>query len=288
MKLKYSLIALLIAALHAGCAAQMVPTPVDGTSRIVEHVYSPNKVYLVLTRPTRVTLIKFGDTEKVFLVQVGDGLGFDVTRTASQWALVVKPKQENISTDVVVQTEDAAGTIRTYSIELRSTAIDQGKYYSQVQFLHQRSSLVDLDPREARSPAAAVTERSAEAADRQGGSERLAGAVQPTVVGRGQACGGGADPRFDFEWERSSGIAPAAVFHNERCIYIKFPSRLTELPAVFAEVDGEIALIDYERDPASGYVVIQRVVPALRLVLGKQRLTIKRAVPARTWASGDL
>lgn len=288
MKLKYSLIAMLLVALHAGCAAQLVPTPVDGTSRIVEHVYAPNKVYLVLTRPTRVTLIKFGDTEKVFLVQVGDGLGFDVTRTASQWALVVKPKHENISTDVVVQTEDAAGVIRTYSIELRSTSIEQGKYYSQVQFLHQRTSLVDLDPREVRARASAFSERAVEVSERPGSGERQVPTAPPTVVGRGQACGGGTDPRFDFEWDRTSGISPAAVFHNERCTYIKFPSRLTELPAVFADVDGEIALIDYERDPASGYVVIQRVVPALRLVLGKQRLTIKRAAPARVSTSGDL
>jgi type IV secretion system protein VirB9 len=251
-------------------------------------VFSPNKVYLVLTRPTRVTLIKFGDTEKVFLLQVGDTVGFDVERTASRWGLIVKPRHEFISTDVVVQTEDSAGVIRTYSIELRSTATEQGKYYSQVQFLYPRSSLVDMDPREGRGVASVPMERQSEVGEKPALTDRVPTAHGLNVVGRGQACSGGTDPQFEYEWNRSSSIAPAQVFSNGRCTYIKFPSRLTELPAVFAEVDGDIALVDYERDPVSGYVVIQRVAPAMRLVLGKEKLTIKRAVPVRSYTSGDL
>ena len=286
---KASLVAVMLAALHAiGNAQILTPTPVDGTSRIVEHEFSPNKVYLVLTRPTRVTLIKFGDNEKVFLLQVGDTVGFDVERTASRWGLIVKPKHEFISTDVVVQTEDAAGVIRTYSIELRSTATEQGKYYSQVQFLYPRSSLVDLDPREGRASASNPVERQNEPGDSPSVAARPPVAPALSVVGRGQACSGGTDPQFEYEWNRCSSIAPAQVFSNGRCTYIKFPSRLTELPAVFAEVDGDIALIDYERDPASGYVVIHRVANAMRLVLGKERLTIKRAAPTRTYSAGDL
>ena len=53
----------------------------------------------------------------MFCLQVGDThVGFDVERTASRWGLIVAEARVHQHRDVVVQTEDAAGVIRTYPL----------------------------------------------------------------------------------------------------------------------------------------------------------------------------
>lgn len=234
--------------------AELVATPLPGDSRLVQFEYDADQTYLILSRPKALTDIHFGPDEKVLTVAAGDTNGWELTRTANQKHLFVKPKFDNTETSATVLTDK-----RSYQFVLRSTSAGS-KWYQRVTWQYGNTVVLDVAD-------IAVTAK-----------ESL-----PAEVQRSVNAGPGFTPEnmtFGYQVVGQAEFAPTMVFDDGKFTWIKMPSNIQELPALFALVDGgDVQLINYvvKEGRDGNYLVAQSVVQSGLLKLGKSEVRFVRA-----------
>jgi type IV secretion system protein VirB9 len=247
-----------------GAWAELSPTPVSGDSRLVDFEYDQDNIYLVMTRPKRSTFVRFGADEKVTYVAAGDSKDFELAIARSLDFMEVKPKFENIETNVTVVT-----TKRTYHLMVRST-FDGGKWYARVTWKYPQVALLDLTG-QARVQDEAASAATGEPQDSTPGMHKVRAAqaeIDASVIER---------LNFNYVITGDAAFRPVRVMDDGQFTYVTLPEGIQELPAVFrAEPDdpARMALVSYE--VKSGGLVIQRVMDSFMLKLGKDEVKIAR------------
>lgn len=245
----------LLLGLHfTGAFAELSPTALPGDTRLVQFEYDADNTFLVLARPKSVTHVEFGTDEKISTVAGGDTKNWEMSPTADRRHLFVKPLFEDLETSMTVITDK-----RSYQFVLKSTG--QGsKWYQRVTWRYGQTILMDLREKEAIQYEASKREKEAERAAEVG---TLATNVSPENL------------RFGYELTGDAPFRPTSVFDDGKFTWIRMPSELTELPALFA-ANGteELAVVNYVIK--GDYMVAQRLMDTGVLKLGKAEVRLAR------------
>lgn len=240
-------------AMHTA-SAELRATPLPLDTRLVTFAFDSDNTYMVLTRPRDVTRLQFSDDEEITTIAVGDARSFDVAKTKNGKHIIIKAKFENASTSLIVLTDK-----RSYEISLRST-FEGGRWYQRVQWEYPEVIAVDL---ERSSTKERVTKEQSEA-EHAALHER----VKPT------------DVNYDYTIDGSADFRPSMVFDTGTHTYLRLPKGLQDYPALFAVIDGEIALVNYV--PEGDYLKVARVMQEMVLKRGKQEVHVYRGGKAKS------
>ncbi|MDO8280824.1 MAG: TrbG/VirB9 family P-type conjugative transfer protein [Burkholderiaceae bacterium] len=260
-----SLLALCLSALPA--QAELFATPLPGDTRLVQFEYDSDNTFLILSRPKSLTHIEFGMDERIQTVAGGDTKHWELTPTQNRRHLFVKPIYEQMETSMTVITDK-----RTYQFVLRSTG-PGAKWYQRVTWRYGQTMLLDM--REAEEKAAEA-EKAARVAEKERQEQTLAIGVNPK------------DLRFDYTVEGNAAFRPVSLFDDGKFTWIRMPSRLVELPALFGVTEtGETSIVNYVVQ--GDYMLAQRVMERGVLKLGKQEVRFARTKPSTPlgWLLGN-
>lgn len=237
----------LLAAFVSVAHAELTATPLPGDSRLVQFEYDADQTYLILSRPKSVTHVEFAADEKIMTVAGGDTKHWELTPTANHKHLFIKPTYENIETSMTVLTDK-----RSYQFVLRSTEAG-AKWYQRVTWRHGQTILMDMADFSASSPAATDEARMQTAND----------AVNPENL------------RFGYQITGEAEFKPTSIFDDGKFTWIKMPSGMQEMPALFALTEGDEFML-VNSVIKGEYIVAQRVINAGVLKLGRAQVRFIR------------
>jgi len=249
--------AALMAAVCASVSAQspLVPTPVLGEARMVTFDYDDDRIYKVLVRPRNTTQLKLAGDERVTYVSAGDASNFSVSVPSSKAFVEVKPKWENVSTNLLVVTNK-----RSYHLDLQSTA-EGKKWYTRVAWAYADAALLDQTRPPGDDPAASV-----------------AAASSRSDAGRESPVPGVDVEKLNFKYgiDGDAPFRPLQVFDDGSHTFIRLPDDLQELPALFMLTPDadDTALVNYSVN--APYLVVQRTMEKFVLKLGKAKVEVSR------------
>ena len=234
--------------------AELFATPLPGDTRLVQFEYDADNTFLILSRPKALTHIEFGADERIQTVAGGDTKHWELTPTQNRRHLFVKPVYEQMETSMTVITDK-----RTYQFVLRSTG-PGAKWYQRVTWRYGEQMLLDM--REAEEKAAEA-DKAARNADKERQDQTLAVGVNPK------------DLRFDYSIDGNAPFRPVSLFDDGKFTWIRMPSKLVELPALFGMTEaGELSIVNYVVQ--GDYMLAQRVMDRGVLKLGKQEVRFSR------------
>ena len=234
--------------------AELFATPLPGDTRLVQFEYDADNTFLILSRPKALTHIEFGADERIQTVAGGDTKHWELTPTQNRRHLFVKPVYEQMETSMTVITDK-----RTYQFVLRSTG-PGAKWYQRVTWRYGETMLLDM--REAEEKAAEA-EKAARNADKERQDQTLAVGVNPK------------DLRFDYSIDGNAPFRPVSLFDDGKFTWIRMPTKLVELPALFGMTEaGELSIVNYVVQ--GDYMLAQRVMDRGVLKLGKQEVRFSR------------
>lgn len=250
-----------------GAHAELSATSVTGDSRLVDFEYDEDNVYLVITRPKRSTFLRFGTDERITYVSAGDQKNFEFPVAKSFEFMEVKPKFENMETNLTVVT-----TKRTYHLIVRST-YEGGKWYARVTWKYPQLALVDLTRNDAlqdqiAEAGSAARPQNAQVAGPRPLASQSEAEIEASTIER---------LNFDYAITGDAAFRPVRVMDDGTFTFVTLPPKVQELPAVFrSEPDdpSKMALVNYE--VKSGSLVIQRLMDSFVLKLGKEEVKVER------------
>jgi len=251
-----SAVACLLLSLNGAAPVQaqspLVPTPVTGEARMVTFDFDDDRIYKVLVRPRNTTQLKLAPDERVTYVSAGDASSFAVNVPSSKAFVEVKPKWDNVSTNLLVVT-----TRRAYHIELQSTA-EGRKWYTRVAWTYANAALLD---------------QTLAAQGDDAGSARWPGASRAEPPISGVAVD---KLYFKYDIDGEAPFRPTQVFDDGTHTFIRLPDDLQELPALFMLTpdSGDTALVNYSVTPP--YLVVPRTMEKFVLKLGKTKVEVLR------------
>lgn len=240
-------------------AADIAPTPISGDARLVEFDYNEETIYPVLTRPLAVTNIIFPKGEKIRLIKAGDTFSFIIEADKGLNELFIKPKFEGVETTLTVAT-----TNKRFQFVVRSTGKNR-KYYQQVSYAEEQKTLfefgVDND-----IPSSKLNASSEELSDSRNNEYKSGGLkVNPS------------DLNSNYTISGNANFKPSTVYDNGKFIWLKFPDKLVELPAIFAKDKDGMYLVNYIPDPTTDNVVIvQQNAEELILKIDSEEVSVKK------------
>lgn len=238
----------------SGAFAELSATSLPGDTRLVQFEYDADNTFLVLARPKSVTHVEFGSDEKIATVAGGDTKNWEMSPTADRRHLFVKPLFEDMETSMTVITDK-----RSYQFVLKSTG-QRSKWYQRVTWRYGQTILMDLREKEANQHEATKREQAASRAVEVG---TLATNVSPENL------------RFGYEVTGDAPFRPTSVFDDGKFTWIRMPSNLTELPALFASNGSEeLAVVNYVIK--GDYMVAQRLMDSGVLKLGRSEVRLAR------------
>ena len=246
------LLASLVGLAPAKAQSPLMPTPVTGEARMVTFDFDDDRIYKVLVRPRNTTQLKLASDERVTYVSAGDASSFAVNVPSSKTFVEVKPKWDNVSTNLLVVT-----TRRAYHVELQSTA-EGRKWYTRVAWTYANAPLLDQtqapqddDPGSTRGPGPARAE------------SQVTGVALDKLY-------------FKYDVDGEAPFRPTQVFDDGSHTFIRLPDDLQELPALFMLTpdSGDTALVNYSVTPP--YLVVPRTMEKFVLKLGKTKVAVLR------------
>ncbi|CAN7325756.1 TrbG/VirB9 family P-type conjugative transfer protein [Rhizobacter sp. LjRoot28] len=248
----------------AWAQSPLVPTPVMGEARMVTFDYDDDRIYKVLVRPRNTTQLKLSPDERVTYVSAGDASSFNVNVPSSKAFVEVKPKWEDVSTNLLVVT-----TRRSYHIDLQSTS-EGKKWYTRVAWTYAGPALLDqTEPAATRATAEGATPSD---------HPSSATAAGTTANGREALIAGVSVDKlyFKYEMQGDAPFRPLQVFDDGTHTYIRLADDLQELPALFMITpdSDETALVNYSIN--APYLIVQRTMDKFVLKLGRAKVEVLR------------
>lgn len=256
MKFRIACLALSGLLISGASIGQTNSTRLVADARIVEFEYNPEKIYPVLTRPFAVTNIELPKGDPVVTMMAGDTSSFIININKARNEIFIKPKFEGIETTLTVISDK-----KRYQFYIRSTG--QGKkYYQQVSFAKEEETFYEFGDSVSTSGNENLT------------SEDLASknkiASGPTIE---------PDKLYvTYTIEGDANFKPINVYDNGTQMWLKFPSSLGELPAIFGKSEDGLYLVNY-RVAGENLVNIQQLAKQLILKIDSQEVVVKRGKP---------
>lgn len=245
---KFLVAGFLVAASISGAHAEIKPIPMPADVRLVEFPYEPNDTFIVLARPRSITDIVLHPDEEIQTMALGDTFQWQVKD--SKGHIFVKPLRPNISTSVTLVT-----SARTYQFTLQSSPED-GAWYQRVSFTYPQLMVLE---RERKVAAQRVVDNESQRLERQ-------------IVTHNVSI---ENLNWDYRVDGDAGFKPTQVFDDGRFTWVRMP-KTQDMPAFFLETEnGERELINTHLK--GDYVVVQRLIDKLVLMLGKKEVKIVRA-----------
>jgi type IV secretion system protein VirB9 len=218
--------------------AQDVQGGLSPDPRLVSFEFDQDQSYLILTRPKSVTLIQMAPNESIATAVAGDTVNFSVVVSASRNYVMVRPKYEGLLTSLSLITSE-----RHYPLTLRSTKEALGKWYQRVQWTYplgiQEEVLVSKSPLHAKGQERSLEPKVEIEQEREGAHPR-------TLVSNAQLT------RIDLEHlntaysvQGEAEFRPLLVFDDGIRTYLKMPTGVQSLPALFALEQGVSQLVNY-------------------------------------------
>lgn len=245
---------LMTLALLVATAGSMLPTGVaadtpsiafPGDNRLITFIYDANDTYTILTRPRSVTNIALRQGESVVALALGD---------TTQWMseiidghIFIKPLRENIFTTGTLVTNQ-----RTYQLTLRASP-ENGKFYQRVTWEYPT-----LVRHRAETPSPNQPTVTAAASD----APNVTAAVDITKV------------RFGYTSKGEAPFKPTNVFDDGVFTYLRLPSNLQDMPAVFIQGIGTSKLELTNFVLKGDHLIVQRLADRIVLKLGKAEVEI--------------
>lgn len=263
--LKLPLIISLVAsfwALSGPAQAELVPTPVNGDARLVTFDFDPDNTYLILTKPRAVTHLELPAGERVVTIASGDTTNWEITPTKDSRHIFIKARIETASTTMTAITDR-----RSYQFIIKATSEGQ-KWYQRVTWRIPQTLIVDQSEHSAGDIAPSVAPS----------------ALEPQV----ESATPQVDPdklNFAYQVDGEAAFKPTSVFDDGTFTWIRMPSKLQELPVLFAKDErGEFMLVNYIT--RGDYLVAQRLAERLVLKLGKTEVTVTKREQKKSWFGG--
>jgi len=240
---------------------QQLPVPMPQDTRLVVFRYDANDSYLILTRPGAVTHIALEPDESVVALALGDTVQWIVQDKGPH--LFVKPVRSDLYTSATLVT-----THRTYQLSLRSSP-EAGIWYQRVSWSPPVLLPIDRQAELARAKADAQSRAASEAA-----ASVAETAARSRLHGEGQRL-----PleklNFAYEVRGQAAFRPVQAFDDGRFTYIRLPSALQEMPALFVLGESDAAeLVNYT--VRGRFLVAQRLAPRFVLRLGRAEAVVLR------------
>ncbi len=240
----------ILAATLAACFAIAAVTPAvavetpkasPADARIKTVRYNARDVIRLKTHALFTTFVRFAEYEKVENIAAGDSDAWLVVESADKNGIFIKPKEENVFTNLIVTT-----TARVYTFELTAGKAESAQA-SDLNFL-----LTFEYP----------DDEVARLAEQQ---RKAAVQVSPQPVGPDAW-------NFRYEYSGSKVIKPVQVLDDGKFTYFDFGDRAT-LPAIFSvDPSGNEAVVDFHKQ--GRYIVVERVERQFTLRDGKEATCI--------------
>lgn len=226
-------------ACSAGAVETPKPSPADARIKTVR--YNARDVIRLKTHALITTFIRFAEYEKVENIAAGDSDAWLVVESADKNGVFVKPKEENVFTNLIVTT-----THRVYTFELTAGKADA----AQSEDLNFMVTFEYPDDEVARL---------------QEQQRKAAVQVSPEPVGPDAW-------NFRYEYSGSKVIKPLQVLDDGKFTYFDFGERPT-LPAIFSvDAGGNEAVVNFHKQ--GRYIVVERVERQFTLRDGKESTCI--------------
>lgn len=235
-------------------AALQKSTPAGFINAMQVFDYMPGALYEVYASPGYITSILLKPGENLIAKTSGDTVRWIMGETTmgagkdKRIVLIVKPLKPNLSTNMMVTTDE-----RIYMIETKS--VDDGVYNASVSWNYPHDELKDLE------------------------KEAVNSAVQEEQVVAGQV--NIDDLNYEYAIETVEGKQPewlpVEVFDDGYKTYIRFANTLgtTKAPVLYVLSDsGETEIVNYR--VRGNFYVIDRIVSVAELRLGKKDQQIVR------------
>ena len=255
MKIKNSILATIVLAFSLNAVADIAPTPVTGDARLVEFDYNPESVYLVLTRPLAVTNIVLPKGEKIRLLKAGDTFSFMIEADKSLNEIFIKPKYEGVETTLTVATNN-----KRFQFVIRSTGKNR-KYYQQVSYAEEQNSLYEFG--EGSAPSNSLANSEGRDSFKPLNEESRKVRVNPSELNTTYTITGDAT------------FKPIAAYDDGKFMWLKFPDKLTELPAIFAKDSKGMYLVNYVPD-SGNVVIVQQMADELILKIDNEQVSVRK------------
>lgn len=267
--------------------AELVATPLQGDTRLVQFTFDEDNTFLVLTKPKAVTHLQFAADETLQSVAAGDTAQWELTPTKNRKNLFIKPKFEGLETSMTVITDK-----RTYQFVLRSTG-DGMKWYQRVSWQYSANLVLEQDAQlDAQSSLPPALPAPLPQSGINTAPAPMIRPMQSPLNAPSQSMGGLTGPaamkpenlRFGYTIEGDAPFKPTQVFDDGKFTYLKMPADLQEMPALFAVIDEQdYSLVNYTVN--GDYMVAQRLLDTAVLKLGKAEVRVNKPVQKSSWFS---
>ncbi|RRD40372.1 conjugal transfer protein TrbG [Leptotrichia sp. OH3620_COT-345] len=211
-----------------------------GLNIATEFNYYRTSVYEIYTKPNHTTSLKFSKDENIIYVGGGDKENWEVEETKGggddSTFLFIKPLLSDLETNFNVITDK-----RTYFISLKST---DSNYNPFVQWKY---------PYDATGMKFNVGQSK--------GEIKLNGNIDKL--------------NFGYSYNKNKSFSPIQVFNDGEKTILIMPENLQEAPSIYGYgEDKQLSLINYRY--VNNRIIIDKVVNRLQLILGKEKLDIKK------------
>lgn len=229
--------------------AEINAIPMPGDTKLVVFDYDPNDTYTIFTRPYAVTDIELNSDESVVAFALGDSIQWKAEQAENH--IFLKPTVSDIFTSATLVTNK-----RSYQLTLRSSPLN-GKWYQKISWT--QPGLVSMKKTQTAKAAAENLIKEEEHA-----SERLDdGLIEFDKL------------NFGYRITGNSEFKPLQVMDDGRFTWIRMPSNMQELPALFAKSpSGELELVNFT--VRKDYMIIHRLSQSYILKVGKDEIHIER------------
>ncbi len=240
--------------------------------RLVSFEFDQDQSYLILTRPKSVTLIQMAPNESIATAVAGDTVNFSVVVSVSRNYVMVRPKYEGLLTSLTLITNE-----RNYPLTLRSTKEALGKWYQRVQWTYpmgiQEEVLVSKLPVQTKASARPMEPKTESEEERVGTSHgERSSSANPTRIDIEHL---NTAYRLDGEAE----FRPLLVFDDGVRTYLKMPTDVQSLPALFALEQGVSQLVNYSVQ--NQHMVVQGLHSGFVLKLADTEVKVFKVQAAR-------
>lgn len=216
----------------------------------------------IVCRPYRVSDIALEPGEEILGIHAGDTVRWLFSPSVSMQGnikvshIIIKPAMPNISTNLMIHTDR-----RAYQLNLIST--EKEAYMPGIAFTYPQQDL--------NTSFGAYSNRAVIGETRKAKDRRNKDQIAPYDAMSGINMGYKIKTKSQIDWK------PLSVFDNGLKTYIRMPSKISESPALYIQVDSKETLVNYR--VKGRYYIVDRLFDKAFLKVGTRRVVITRNLP---------
>lgn len=248
--IKIMLLMAMLVSTEANAEAYAIPMP--GDTKMVVFEYDPNDTYTIFARPQAITDIQLNADETVVALALGDTIQWKAEDAGNH--IFLKPLSPDIFTSATLVTSK-----RSYQMTLRSSPMN-GKWYQKVSW--DIPSLVMLQKIDnVKQNVATLESTSNQSSDRLDDD----GMVAFDKL------------NFGYKVTGNSEFKPLQVMDDGRFTWIRMPTNIQELPALFIKNDKDNSLEFVNFTVKRNSIIVHRIANSYVMKIGKDEVKIDKS-----------